>query len=540
MQGDAGRFLIVAIVVSGVLGSPAHAAESVGTFVTGKDSVLYPDFDELQVESGTLMDPPHGKRLPAGQSLKVIDFRQIDDDVAAVLMVLVVAGGKQGWIEATTGTLDLKSASTSNAVPAPANPSPAAQLPSVPTGKDVKQSEPKPDQVVTPTNGTDVQRIAPRDADTRREPPAGGICAGPAFDFFQSIMSPQKPAAGQTEVAPPAGSYAAPAVPPQGPVVDTECPDGTAVQQEWLGTTSIRRWCATATGASFGPESISTPKGDRVFLRGYFDAAGKRDGPYVSYDVNKSTGEKLYLLERGRFSHGLLEGEWEIEDGGEICKGQMSASKKVGRWRCRSGESAIESTYREYEGGALARSGNLDVPTDGPYEGNLHDGSDIKARGVFKAGKKVGQWERLYESGETWWVETYVAPDVLHGTIKVFCKDGTLIGTAQVGPGTLGKLGQQWRSLRNGEEVWFFHDGSVRLRRTWKLSHLDGPVVIFWPNGKKRVEGLARADRVASEWRYWKESGVLEKIVPRDGAFLVDEFGNALGDNDGVDQCAGR
>ena len=77
-----------------------------------------------------------------------------------------------------------------------------------------------------------------------------------------------------------------------------------------------------------------------------------------------------------------------------------------------------------------------------------------------------------------------------------------------------------------GEGVWtYFHpNGEARERALVVADVYTGPVEGWHPNGQKAFEGFNEGNERAGVWRFWTESGALDRTERYDAGELVEQI----------------
>ena len=193
---------------------------------------------------------------------------------------------------------------------------------------------------------------------------------------------------------------------------------------------------------------------------------------------------------------------WVIHNlkGNISSQGFMLQGKKDGTWReYYDGNSAL-SKIAEYKGDTLNGIA-VTVSASG----------SVQTEETYMNGKKNGlRISYSYFGGRMKLLENYT-DDILNGTKKTFYEDGKIQEESNYKNGK-----------RDGVVTWFLQNGSPSMEYTYENGQLQGPAKVFDENGKIKQEGIYRNDNEEGEWKEYKDSVLVKKIIYRQGQILKE------------------
>ena len=135
----------------------------------------------------------------------------------------------------------------------------------------------------------------------------------------------------------------------------------------------------------------------------------------------------------------------------------------------------------------------------------------VQMEETFLNGKKNGQLiSYSYFGGRMKLLENYVN-DTLDGIRKSFYDDG------KVQEESMYKNGK-----RNGAATWFLQNGKLSMIYTYEKGDLQGPAKVFDENGIIKQEGMYKNNNEEGEWKEYKDSVMVKKIIYKQGQILKE------------------
>lgn len=214
-----------------------------------------------------------------------------------------------------------------------------------------------------------------------------------------------------------------------------------------------------------------------------------------------------------------------------------------------AGEIEGAKVYRE---GILVAEGILDAR--GLEQGiwkEYHPNGEIKSKGEYKDGKRIGEWifyypnnkieqkgkydkkgravdiwKWYYESGNILREENYVN-GLLEGPMTEFNDSGKVITKGEYleglkeGPwiyelGDYREEGTYKADKRDGEWKHFYPNNVVRFEGKFVDGNPDGKHTWYYPNGKRREEGKYIVGKKQDDWVYYNEDGSVALTITFD------------------------
>ncbi len=130
---------------------------------------------------------------------------------------------------------------------------------------------------------------------------------------------------------------------------------------------------------------------------------------------------------------------------------------------------------------------------------------DYTTTGTYIDRRKTGSWK--YAKGEVLLAEESYRDDKLEGMSKRYGKDGGVVEQ------------KCWKNEQpDGEWLLFYENGKLRLQGFYLGGKLEGVLKTYSPEGKLRTQGVYKDNRKEGEWEYYDWEGrLVRKIIYQAG-----------------------
>jgi antitoxin component YwqK of YwqJK toxin-antitoxin module len=176
-----------------------------------------------------------------------------------------------------------------------------------------------------------------------------------------------------------------------------------------------------------------------------------------------------------------------------------------------------------YRNGYLLSRGIIDKK--GVYQGmweNYYLNGELKSKGSYENGKKVGKWEYYYQNGKLEQIGFYDKNGKYTGEWKWFYDNGQMLRKEEfrrgLEDGLLEEFDRSGKLITKGEFFdgekegeWFYELNDHREEGKYRYGERNGLWIHYYPNGKKSFEGRYAEGVEEGKHEYYYPNGVSKR-----------------------------